>query len=285
MDTGKFTGFEVTLEKPGITWIEFNEPERLNGMSAPKKRDLIEIVTQAQMDNAVRVVVFIGTGRGFCAGDNLKGYAGENYGAGTLVPPISHGHDSGIGTYNGLRQISQAVNLAIRSLDKLSIAAINGYAIQTGLSLALSCDFKIAASEARLGSATLRFGLLPDEGGQYLLVQHMGVARTIDFLMRKKIVSADEALELGLVNQVVPGNKLRETASQLAMELANGPQVSMRLLKRSVYLSAELSFEQACEDIAARTGISDHHPDSAEGVASFREKRAPSFNEWLREHE
>ena len=66
MDTGKFTGFEVTLEKPGVTWIEFNEPEILNGMSAPKKRDLIEIVTQAQMDNAVRVVVFIGTGRGFC---------------------------------------------------------------------------------------------------------------------------------------------------------------------------------------------------------------------------
>ena len=285
MDTGKFTGFEVTLEKPGITWIEFNEPEKLNGMSAPKKRDLIEIITQAQMDNAVRVVVFIGTGRGFCAGDNLKGYAGDNSEPGTLVPPIPHGHDSGIGTYNGLRQISQAVNLAIRRLDKLSIAAINGYAIQTGLSLALSCDFKIAASEARLGSATLRFGLLPDEGGQYLLVQHMGVARTIDFLMRKKIVSADEALELGLVNQVVPGNKLRETASQLAMELANGPQVSMRLLKRSVYLSAELSFEQACEDIAARTSMSDHHPDSAEGVASFREKRAPSFNEWLREHE
>ncbi len=285
MDTGNFTGFEVTLEKPGIAWIEFNEPEILNGMSAPKKRDLIEIVTQAQMDNAVRVVVFIGTGRGFCAGDNLKGYAGENYEHGTLVPPISHGHDSGIGTYNGLRQISQAVNLAIRRLDKLSIAAINGVAIQTGLSLALSCDFKIAASEARLGSATLRFGLLPDEGGQYLLVQHMGVARTIDFLMRKKIASADEALELGLVNQVVPGNKLRETARQLAMELANGPQVSMRLLKRSVYLSAELSFEQACEDIAARTATSDHHPDSKEGVASFREKRSPSFNEWLRQYE
>ena len=103
--------------------------------------------------------------------------------------------------------------------------------------------------------------------------------------MRKKIVSADEALELGLVNQVVPGNKLRETARQLAMELANGPQVSMRLLKRSVYLSAELSFEQACEDIAARTSMSDHHPDSKEGVASFREKRSPSFNEWLRQYE
>ncbi|MDA0789131.1 MAG: enoyl-CoA hydratase/isomerase family protein [Proteobacteria bacterium] len=284
MDTGQFTGYEVTLEKPGIAWIEFNEPEKLNGMSARKKRDLIETVTQVQMDNAVRVVVFIGQGRGFCAGDNLKGYGGETEQK-PLVPAISHGHDSPIGTYNGLRTISQALNLTIRRLDKLSIAAINGVAIQTGLSLALSCDFKVAASEARLGSATLRFGLLPDEGGQFLLVQHMGVARTIDFLIRKKIVSADEALELGLVNEVVPGAELRDHVRHLANELCRGPQVSMRLLKRSVYQAAELSFEQACEDIATRTGISDHHPDSAEGVASFREKREPVFNEWLKEFE
>ena len=284
MDTGKFTGFEVTLEKPGIAWIEFNEPERLNGMNSPKKRDLIETVIQAQMDNAVRVVVFIGTGRAFCAGDDLKDYAREDD-LESKMPDIPHGHDSGIGTYNGLRHISQALNLAIRKLDKISIAAVNGVAIQTGLSLALACDFKIAASEARLGSATLRFGLLPDEGGQYLLVQHMGVAKTIDFLLRKKIVSADEALDLGLINQVVPGDQLRNECEKLAQELAAGPQVSMRLLKRSVYQAAELSFEQACEDIAARTAISDHHPDAKEGGESFREKRAPSFNEWLRRYE
>jgi 2-(1,2-epoxy-1,2-dihydrophenyl)acetyl-CoA isomerase len=284
VDTGSYTGFDVSLEKPGIAWVEFNEPEKLNGMTSAKKRDLIELVTQAQMDNAVRVVVFIGTGRGFCAGDNLKGYAGEQ-GAGSPIPDISHGHDSGIGTYNGLRHISQALNLAIRKLDKVTIAAINGVAVQTGLSLALSCDFKIAAEDARLGSATLRFGLLPDEGGQYLLVQHMGVARTIEFLLRKKIVMAEEALALGLINQVVPADQLRREVQELALELANGPQVSTRLLKRSVYQAAELSFEQACEDIAARTAISDHHPDASEGGTSFREKRAPIFNEWLKDYE
>ena len=75
MDNGSYTGFDVNVEKPGIAWIEFNEPERLNGMNSGKKRDLIEILTQAQMDNAVRVVVFIGTGRGFCAGDDLKAYS------------------------------------------------------------------------------------------------------------------------------------------------------------------------------------------------------------------
>lgn len=285
MDTGTFTGFEVSLEKPGIAWIEFNEPEKLNGMSQAKKRDLVETLVQAQMDNAVRVVVFIGQGRGFCAGDDLKAASHPQSDERRLVPGIFPGHDSPIGTYNGLRTISQALNLTIRNLDKITIAAINGIAIQTGLSLALACDFKIAAEEARLGSATLRFGLLPDEGGQYLCLQHMGLTKTIDFLLRKQIVTAGEALELGLVNQVVPGEKLRETVSDLATEIANGPQVSMRLLKRSIYQAAEMTFEQACDEIAAKTAISDHHPDAREGVTAFREKRTPEFNEWLSKFE
>ena len=82
--------------------------------------------------------------------------------------------------------ISQELNRTIRAIDKPTIAAINGVAIQTGFSLALACDFRIAAEEARMGSATLRFALLPDEGGQHLLLQHLGLAKTLDFLMRKR---------------------------------------------------------------------------------------------------
>jgi len=285
MDTGEFTGFNVSLEKPGIAWIEFNEPEKLNGMNSRKKRDLIETLTQAQMDNAVRIVVFIGQGRAFCAGDDLKAYTRREEQDNALVPPIPPGHDSPIGTYDGLRQISQALNQAVRNLDKLSIAAINGVAIQTGLSLALACDFKIAAQEARLGSATLRFGLLPDEGGQYLLLQHLGLTKTMDFIMRKRIVTADEALDLGLINTVVPAEQLRSEVSALAHELAAGPQVSMRLMKRSIYQATDLTFEQSLDEIASKTAISDHHPDTREGVSAFHEKRKPTFNQWLSEFE
>lgn len=281
MDTGEFTGFEVTLRDSGVAWFRFNTPERLNGMTTGIKRDLIEAVTQAQMDHAVRVLVFTGTGRAFCAGDDLKAYRDADLGGRPLVPDIPPGHDSAIGTYDGLRTISQRLNSAVRALDKLTIAAINGVAIQTGFSLALSCDFRIAAAGARLGSATLRFGLLPDEGGQHLLVQHLGLARALDFLMRKRIVSAEEALHLGLVHEVVEAGALEDAAAKLAEELANGPQVAMRLLKRSLYNAAELTWEQALDDIAAKTAVTDHHPDAREGVSAFREKREPRFNAWL----
>ncbi len=283
MHTGKLAGFEVEILEPGIAWITFNEPQRLNGFTSQIKRDLIETLTQAQMDDAVRVVVITGEGRAFCAGDDLRAYTSGIERENALMPAIPPGHGTGIGTYDGLRTISQAVNRAVRALDKLTIAAVNGVAIQTGFSLALACDFRIAARGARMGSATLRFGLLPDEGGQYLLVQHMGVARTLDFLMRKRIVTADEALELGLVHEVAEPDHLRERTLELATELADGPQVSMRLLKRSVYNAAELGFEQALDEIASKTAISDHHPDSAEGVRAFHEKRAARFNRWLEE--
>ena len=278
---GEQSGFEVELRDPGVAWIRFNRPERMNGMDPAMKRDLVETLLQAQMDARVRVVVFTGSGRAFCAGDSLKAY--QDAGDATLVPPIGHGHDSPIGTYDGLRGLSQPVNLSIRNLDKLSIAAINGVAIQTGLSLALACDFRIASSEARLGSATLRFGLMPDEGGQYLLVQHLGVAGAMDFLMRKRIVPAREAHALGLVHEVTDPASLETRTLELARELAEGPQVAMRLLKRSIYNAAELSFSQALDEIAAKTAVSDHHPDAREGVVAFRDKRQPRFNRPLDE--
>jgi 2-(1,2-epoxy-1,2-dihydrophenyl)acetyl-CoA isomerase len=283
MQTGTFRGFDLTMHDPGIAHIRFNQPERLNGMTQGMKRDLIETLLQAQMDDAVRVIVFIGSGRAFSAGDDISGKAPPSGEAQALVPPIPGGHRNAIGTYDGLRALSQPLNLAVRNLDKLTIAAINGVAIQTGFSLALSCDFRIASTEARMGSATLRFGLMPDEGGQYLLVQTIGVPKTMDFLMRNRIVNGTGAFELGLVHEVTAADQLEQRAMELARELADGPQVAMRMLKRSIYNAAELSFAQALDEIAAKTAVTDHHPDAREGMAAFQQKRKAKFNAWLEE--
>ncbi|HKA11209.1 MAG TPA: enoyl-CoA hydratase-related protein [Candidatus Dormibacteraeota bacterium] len=268
------------MRASGIALITFNQPDRLNSMTQSLKRDLVETMQQAQLDDAVRVVVVTGSGRAFCAGDDVSG-GYQAHGEPAQVPALAGDHRTPIGTYDALRVISQSVNLAVRSLDKLTVAAINGYAIQSGLSLALACDFRIASEEARLGSATLRFGLMPDEGGQYLVVQLLGVARAMEFLIRKRIVTAAEALYLGLVHEVVPPAELLNRAMALAQELAEGPQVATRLLKRSVYVAAETSFLHALEDVALRTAVSDHHADAREGAQSFRDKRAPVFNRWL----
>ena len=122
MREGKFTGFEVELRPPGIAEIRFNRPERMNGMTHGMKRDLIETLVQAQMDDAVRVVLFLGSGRAFCAGDDLKGYLTAEAEPDALVPPLPAGHGTPIGTYDGLRTVSQKLNATIRGLDKLSIA-------------------------------------------------------------------------------------------------------------------------------------------------------------------
>ena len=271
-------GLKSELHDRGVLVVTFSAPERLNALDQAMKRDLIELITQVQMDDAVRVLVFTGEGRAFCAGDHLGGYHAAEPAS---VGPIGGGHSTPLGTANALRVFSQGLNIALRNLDKMTIAAINGPAIQTGLSLALCCDFRIGSTAARMGSATLRFALLPDEGGQFLLVQHLGLARALDFTLRKRIVDAGEAKDLGLLNEVVAPEALMSSAMALAAELAEGPQVAMRMLKRSLYNAAESGFAQALDDIAVRTAVTDHHPDARDGGRSFREKRPPRFNAWL----
>ncbi|MBI3742956.1 MAG: enoyl-CoA hydratase/isomerase family protein, partial [Chloroflexi bacterium] len=151
MDLGSFRGFNVTMPHPGIALVTFDQPERMNGLLHTTKRELVETLAQAQLDDAVRVVVFTGTGKAFCAGDDISGQRPpESDKAKDRLPRIKRGkQDDAIRTYDALRTWSQPVNLAVRNLDKLSIAAINGFAIQSGLSLALACDFRIASKEAR----------------------------------------------------------------------------------------------------------------------------------------
>jgi 2-(1,2-epoxy-1,2-dihydrophenyl)acetyl-CoA isomerase len=278
---GNYRGFEVAMHDPGIAVVTMNDPDHMNGQNGPMKRDMTEFFLAAQMDNAIRVIVVTGSGRAFSAGDDLTGRRRDWDDRTKLARNIPWDGSSSMGTYAGLRTVSQQLNLAVRHLDKLTIAAINGVAIQTGLTLALSCDFRVAASSARLGSATLRFGLQPDEGGHFLVVQLIGLAKAMDFFMRKRILSAAQALEYGLVHEVVGDEQLLDHSMALARELAEGPQVAMRLLKRSLYNAAEMNLMQAFDDIAGKTGISDHHEDAAEGVRAFREKRAASFNRWL----
>jgi 2-(1,2-epoxy-1,2-dihydrophenyl)acetyl-CoA isomerase len=278
MIDGKYQGFEVAGRDPGIAIVTFTRPERLNAMGAGTRSDLSAVLRLAQLDDTVRVIVLTGTGRGFVAGVNNRATTPENP---TLGPPIPGHEHVPVDLYGRLRLHGQDVPRTIRSLDKITIAAVNGYAIQLGLSIVLACDFAVAARSAQMGSATLRMGWQPDEGGHWLLVEHLGVKRALEFLLRREIVTAAEAAQLGLVNEVVEDEHLMPRVLELATELANGPQVAMRLLKRATYNAAALTFDQAGDDIAAKTAISDFHADAREGAPAFFERRPAVFNKWL----
>ena len=281
MIEGSYQGFDVEVDQAGVAVLTFNRPERLNALSFGARRDLCEVLTLAQFDDAVRVVVLTGTGRGFVAGvDNRRTGPPEPP---TLAPDLPPHRKAQISLYERLHRFAQEPVTAIRRLDKITIAAVNGYAIQLGLSIVLACDYAVAARSARLGSATLRMGWQPDEGGHWLLVEHLGVKRALDFVLRKAIVDGEEAHRLGLVTEVVADDQVLARALELAAELAAGPQVAMRLLKRAVYNAASLSFDQAGDDIAAKTAISDSHPDAESGSRAFYAHEDPEFNRWLEE--
>ncbi len=278
MIEGSYAGFELRIADPGIAVITFNRPERLNAFNIAMKRDLIEALVQLQYDDRSRTVVFTGSGRAFSSGDDVgRAFADEHW-RDARSHQVKKTRKDNLGTYSSLRTVSQSLTRTVRNLDKITIAAINGAAIQSGFSLALACDFRLTVPNVKLGSATIRMGYMPDEGGHHLLVQMLGVARAKDFLLRSRIVDGPAALALGLVNEVVEPEKLMPRAMELATEFAEGPQTALRLLKQAIDNAADMTFEQAGMDIAVRTAISDHHPDSREGWQAFTGRRKPKFH-------
>src|SRR6266516_3813895 len=190
MIEGSYAGFDVEVRASGVGVITFNHPERLNAMTFGARRDFVEVLSLAQLDDDVRVVVITGSGRGFVAGVNNNREIAEEP---TVVPGRPPARHAAVNLYGQLVHYAQEPVRAIRRLDKISIAAVNGYAIQLGLSIVLACDFAVASRSAQLGSATLRMGWQPDEGGHWLLVERLGVHRALEFLMHKEIVGADDA--------------------------------------------------------------------------------------------
>jgi len=279
--TGRFHGFSVALNDRGVALLTLERPERKNGLTLTIKRELMDWLIHASTNNAIRTIVVTGRGDSFCAGDDISGKTGDDMAEPVFTDPLTLGPRNSIRTYNALRLGSQPLSGLLLKMDKPMIAAVNGVAIQSGLTLALCCDFRIASTSARLGSGTLRFALTPDDGGHYLLVKMLGLPGALDFILRNRIVSAARALELGLVSEVVDPQDVAPKAMDLAHELAEAPQVVLRMVKRSLYVAAEANYAQAMEDIAVRTCMTDYHEDAHEGIAAFRDKRKPSYNAWM----
>ncbi|WP_328506887.1 enoyl-CoA hydratase/isomerase family protein [Streptomyces sp. NBC_00391] len=248
-----------------VSWITLNRPEAMNALTPDQREHLIRLLSDASADPSVRAVVITATGRGFCAGADLRGAAasgGERL-AGDVARTIRLG--------------AQRLISAVLDCEKPVIAAVNGTAAGIGAHLALACDLVLAAEEARFIEVFVRRGLVPDGGGAYLLPRLVGPQRAKELMFFGDALSAADAERLGLVNRVVAAQDLEKTAREWAERLAAGPTRALALTKHLVNASLDTDRATAFAAEAAAQEINMTTRDAQEGVASFVERRTPLY--------
>jgi 2-(1,2-epoxy-1,2-dihydrophenyl)acetyl-CoA isomerase len=259
---------EILYEKDAhIATITLNRPAKRNAYSETMVHEILGALADARDDDEIRVVIFTGAGKGFCAGGDIS----RDF----QYPARYRGH-----RLESMLEMRENMHVLIRFLyrfDKPVIAAVNGAAVAGGLTLALACDFRIAAESAKLGDTSLKFGLIPDEGGAYFFPRFMGLDRALKMSLLSEVYTAREALALGLVTEVVADEDLMARARELAARLAEGPPIAIRITKRMMYKQRAMQLDNALEDAAMATLVANYTEDVKEGTTAFHEKRKPQF--------
>ncbi|MFI2617999.1 enoyl-CoA hydratase/isomerase family protein [Streptomyces sp. NPDC018584] len=247
-----------------VSWITLNRPEAMNAVTWDQRERIIALLDEASGDPGVRAVVITATGKGFCAGADLRGApaTGERV-PGDVARTVGRG--------------AQRLISAVLDCEKPVIAAVNGTAAGLGAHLAFACDLVIAAEPAAFIEVFVRRGLVPDGGGAYLLPRLIGPHRAKELMFFGDAVLAADAERLGLVNRVVPADDLEKTAREWAQRLAAGPTRALALTKQLVNASLETGRATAFAAEAAAQEINMTTADANEGVAAFVERRAPSY--------
>jgi enoyl-CoA hydratase/carnithine racemase len=254
---------DLLYEKEGaIATITLNRPEALNAISLPMLSSLSAALRDADADEAIRVIVMTGAGRGFCAGLDLK----VMFGAGASGAPL------------GLRfDLPNSPPMVLRTTDKPVLCSLNGPAAGYGFDLALGCDMRIASDKARMGAIFTRRGILPESGGAWMLPRLLGWAKATELVFRGRMIDPPEALALGLVNTVVPHERLAEETRAWAEEIAGNAPLAVQAAKRLMRLAMEESFEANVHHAYLQLLPLFGTEDFKEGVSAFLEKRQPAF--------
>jgi 2-(1,2-epoxy-1,2-dihydrophenyl)acetyl-CoA isomerase len=244
-----------------VATLTLDRAAALNALTVPVKVALREALESLASDRDVRAVILTGAGRAFCAGQDLAEREQPD------APPLDV----------EVRERYNPIIRAIRSMGQPVIAAVNGVAAGAGASLALACDLRIASEDARFVLAFGRIGLVPDSGATWFLPRIIGLARAAELALVGDQVDAAEALRIGLVSKVVPGDQLMLDARSLAVRLAAGAPLAMALTKEALQRSPTIDLDEALEGEAKLQGIAGLSADHAEGLSAFREKRPPRF--------
>ncbi len=251
---------EVETSREGaVLTITLNRPDVLNALNADLHRALAGALKEARGAD-VRAVVITGAGRGFCVGQDLNEFREA---AGDIATRLRNGYHPNV--------------LAIRALEKPVLASVNGPAAGAGLSLACACDLRLAAAGATFVPAFINIGLVPDSGGTYFVRRLLGTARAFEWMTSGRRLSAAEALEWGLVSEVIEDERLPARAAERAAELAALPTRGIALSKRLFDHAEHTTLEEQLELEAQLQAAATRTDDFREGVAAFLEKRGPRF--------
>ena len=245
----------------GVATLTLDRPPR-NALEKQMAAELDQALAELADDDRVRAVVLTGAGPGFCAGGDLKVLASE------LADPAS--------ARAFMRSCHRSI-LAIATMEKPVIAAVNGDAAGAGWSIALACDLIVAADTARFIMAFVKVGLVPDLGGAWYLTQLVGAHKAREWMMLGDVVTAAEAARFGVVNRVVEPAAVLPTAQALAAQLAAGPTKALALMKDMVGRYGSMPLNSALEDEAEAQAVASQTEDFQEGARAFQEKRPPAF--------
>ncbi len=259
----EFAHLLIDTSAEGVRRITLNRPERLNAVN-PRLADELPVAVQAaSRDDAVRVVVITGAGRGFCAGLDLA----------EATDPAAGSRDERLDPYRWVGRWVQAIT----QCDKPVIAAVNGAAAGAGFGLALACDLRLISAGARCTAGYVRRGLSPDAGVTWFLPRLVGHARAMDIVLTGRDIASEEAERLGLATAVLADESFGADVEAYAARLAAGPPIALALTKRLMLSSASASLDTQLRDELTQIKSCFASADVREAMAAFREKRAPVF--------
>ena len=258
----------LETKQDGVAILTMNRPEARNALSQPMLGALLEALPRLAADPDVGAIVITGAGGAFCAGGDVKGFAATDGGANHGRAPEQAAH--------ALRQ-SMEVSRWLHDMPKITSASLPGAAAGAGRSIALACDFRIAARGAKMTTAFAKVGLSGDFGGTYFLTQLVGSAKAKELYLLSDVILAEEAERIGMVNRAVDPRELEAETMALARRFANGARITQGLMKRNLNIAEKgdmlLSFDTEALNHSRTAQTADH----AEAARAFVEKRAPVF--------
>jgi enoyl-CoA hydratase/carnithine racemase len=250
----------------GVGVIRLNRPQARNAFTFEMIREWARLLREAKYDDAVRVIVLTGSGdKAFCAGVDLSSISNANPNL-TPLERKSQLHDE-------IHQIAHA----LADLDKPVIASINGVAVGAGLDMALMCDLRIMSTTARVSEGYVKVGLTPGDGGAYFLPRIVGTSKALELLLTGDFIDAEEALRIGLVNRLAAPESLADETTRFARSIADQAPVTVRMIKRATYQSADVDLRTALDLISSHFAVVAATEDAAEALQAMKEKRAPHY--------